>query len=340
MLDSKILITGGTGFIGSHTVVEVIASGYNVQIIDNLSNSDISVLDRIEHITGVRPVFSKIDLLDKDPLEAFFTSGDIAAVIHFAGVKAVGESVETPLKYYRNNIVGTCNLLDCMVKHSVKKLIFSSSATVYGATNHMPITETRPTSPTNPYGRTKLCIEEMCRDICDSDSEWSIALLRYFNPVGAHPSGLIGDNPLGIPNNLFPIITQVAIGIREKLMIFGGDYPTYDGTGVRDYIHVVDLAKGHVKALNYILQHNGAEVMNLGTGMGYSVKEVIHTFEQENEVKIPYEITARRPGDVPICFSDPTKAKKILGWKAEMSLNDMCKDGWRFQKYITEKTSS
>jgi len=331
----NILITGGSGFIGSHTVVELLEKGYNVHIIDNLSNSDISVLDSINEITGIKPIFDKIDLLDLHNLSEFFDSYKFDAVIHFAGVKAVGESTAYPLKYYGNNLVGTYNLLDCMVQHSVKKMIFSSSATVYGASDDMPLIESHHTLPTSPYGRTKLYIEEMCRDLCTSNAEWSIALLRYFNPVGAHPSGLIGENPLGIPNNLFPIITQVAIGLRKKLMIFGDDYSTTDGTGIRDYIHVVDLAKGHVKALDYLKHHNGVEVFNLGTGNGYSVKEVIHAFEKENEVKIPWEITARRPGDVSICYSDPTKANEILGWQAEKNLNDMCRDGWRFQKYIS-----
>jgi UDP-glucose 4-epimerase len=329
----NILITGGTGFIGSHTVVELLLNGHSVHIIDNLSNSDVSVLDSIAKITGIKPMFSMIDLLDYPRLSELFENNNFDAVVHFAGVKAVGESVAVPLKYYNNNVVGTYNLLSCMIEHSVNKLIFSSSATVYGSSDIMPLVETSATSPMNPYGRTKLYIEEMCKDICASNTLFSVALLRYFNPVGAHPSGQIGENPLGIPNNLFPIITQVAIGIRDKLMVFGDNYPTADGTGIRDYIHVVDLAKGHVKALDYILQHSGSEVFNLGTGTGYSVIEVIRTFERVNGVKIHFEITEKRLGDVSVCYSDTRKAKEVLGWKAELNLEDMCQDGWRFQKH-------
>ncbi|HOD17365.1 MAG TPA: UDP-glucose 4-epimerase GalE [Candidatus Cloacimonadota bacterium] len=330
----NILLTGGTGFIGSHTAVELLEHGHEVYLIDNLSNSNIDVLEAIKQITGIKPAFSQIDLRNYEELFGLFDHNKFDAVIHFAGVKAVSESVLNPLKYYDNNVISSFNLLNCMDKHDVYKLIFSSSATVYGNSEKMPLTEDSPLCPTNPYGKTKLIIEEMCRDLCSSNPEWSIALLRYFNPVGAHPSGLMGENPLGIPNNLFPIIAQVAIGVREKLEIFGNDYSTPDGTGIRDYIHVVDLAKGHVNALDYVMKQKGADVFNLGTGKGYSVLEIVNTFIKQNMVDIPYMFEKRRPGDLAVCYSDPTKALNILHWKAKKNLEDMCKDSWNFQQHI------
>lgn len=328
----SVLITGGTGYIGSHTVVEFLNKNYDVIIMDNLSNSKKEALNRIKKITGKTPKFYQVDLLDKDSMEIIFKENKIESVIHFAGLKAVGESVEKPLLYYKNNIAGTINLLEVMKKHNVKKIVFSSSATVYGYSTDVPFNEKTTLSATNPYGRTKLIIEEILRDIYTSDKSWGIALLRYFNPIGAHESGMIGEDPNGKPNNLMPYITQVAIGKREKLSIFGNDYDTHDGTGVRDYIHVVDLAKGHLKALQKIMEDNGAEAYNLGTGKGYSVLDLVKTFEKVNKVKIPYEITNRRPGDIATCYADPEKAKKELNWQVEKGIEEMCRDSWNWQK--------
>lgn len=326
-----ILITGGVGYIGSHTCVELLNAGYDIVIVDNLSNSKPESLKLIQEITGKSLKFYNVDILNKEKLEEVFKENKIEAVIHFAGLKAVGESVEFPISYYHNNITGTLILCEVMKKHNVKKIVFSSSATVYGMNNKSPLTEDLPLSATNPYGWTKLMIEQILKDIYVSDKEWSVSLLRYFNPIGAHESGKIGEDPNGIPNNLMPYITQVAIGKIDKLNIFGNDYNTHDGTGVRDYIHVVDLAKGHLKALDKILDTNGINVYNLGTGIGYSVLDLVKSFERVTGVRIPYKITNRRPGDIAICYADPSKAYKELGWKAEKSLEDMCRDAWRWQ---------
>jgi UDP-glucose 4-epimerase len=327
-----ILVTGGAGYIGSHTCVELLNADYDIVIVDNLSNSKPEALKRVKEITGKDYKFYEVDILDKEELEKVFSENDIKAVIHFAGLKAVGESVEIPLKYYHNNITGTLVLCEIMKKYDVKKMVFSSSATVYGNPKSVPITEDSPLGATNPYGRTKLMIEEILRDVYISDKDWSIALLRYFNPIGAHESGRIGEDPNGIPNNLMPYITQVAVGKREKLNVFGNDYDTHDGTGVRDYIHVVDLAKGHLKALEKIMTTKGIDAYNLGTGVGYSVLDVVKTFEKATGEKVPYVITDRRPGDIDKCYADPTKAYKELGWKAEKNLEDMCRDSWNWQK--------
>jgi len=328
----SILITGGAGYIGSHTCVELLNTGYDVVVVDNLSNSKPESLKRIQEITGKSLKFYNVDILNKEKLEEVFNENEIEAVIHFAGLKAVGESVELPISYYHNNITGTLILCEVMKKHNVKKIVFSSSATVYGMNNKSPLTEDLPLSATNPYGWTKLMIEQILRDIYISDKEWSVSILRYFNPIGAHESGKIGEDPNGIPNNLMPYITQVAIGKMDKLNIFGNDYDTHDGTGVRDYIHVVDLAKGHLKALNKILDTTGIDTYNLGTGIGYSVLDVVKSFEKATGIKIPYKITNRRPGDIAICYADPTKAYNELGWKVEKNLEDMCRDAWRWQK--------
>lgn len=328
----SILVTGGAGYIGSHTCVELLDAGYDIVVVDNFSNSKPEALRRVKEITGKDFKVYAVDLLDRDGLDKVFSENDIQAVIHFAGLKAVGESVAIPLKYYYNNITGTIILCEVMQKHGVKKVVFSSSATVYGKPESVPIKEDFPLCPTNPYGRTKYMIEEILRDVYVADNEWSIILLRYFNPIGAHESGRIGEDPNGIPNNLMPYITQVAVGKREKLYVFGNDYDTHDGTGVRDYIHVVDLARGHLKALEKVMKDSGVDVYNLGTGMGYSVLDVVKTFERVNGVKIPYVITGRRPGDVDKCYADPTKAHKELGWKAEKNLEDMCRDSWNWQK--------
>lgn len=325
-----VLITGGAGYIGSHTCVELLKEE-DVVVIDNLCNSNKEALCRVEHITGKKIKFYHEDLLNRDAVENIFKVEDITYVIHFAGLKAVGESVEKPLEYYWNNIAGTLILLEVMKKYSVKKLIFSSSATVYGKPKSVPINEEFPLSSTNPYGRTKLMLEEILADLYTADSEWSIVILRYFNPIGAHKSGLIGENPKGIPNNLIPYITQVAVGKMPYVRIFGDDYDTKDGTGVRDYIHVVDLAIGHVKAKK-ALKNQGVHIFNLGTGNGYSVLEVIHAFEKVSNKKIPYKIHKRRTGDIAICYANPTKAWKQLGWKAEYGLIDMCADSWRWQE--------
>lgn len=327
----SILITGGAGYIGSHTSVELLKAGYDIVIADNFSNSKPEVLNRIEELTGKKFKFYEIDILDRDSLNKVFLENSIEAVIHFAGLKSVGESVAMPISYYYNNITGGLILAEVMAKHDVKKIVFSSSATVYGMNNVSPLTEDLPLSTTNPYGSTKLMIEQIFQDIYVSDKDWSIALLRYFNPIGAHESGRIGEDPKGTPNNIMPYITQVAVGKRDKLSIFGDDYDTHDGTGVRDYIHVVDLAKGHLKAVEKIMGTKGIDAYNLGTGIGYSVLDLVKNFEEATGVKVPYVITKNRPGDIATCFSDPTKALKELGWKTEKTLKDMCKDSWRWQ---------
>lgn len=327
-----ILVTGGAGYIGSHACLELLNEGYDIVVVDNLSNSKTESLRRVEGLTGKAIKFYELDILDRQGLEKVFDENNIEAVIHFAGLKAVGESVQIPLKYYHNNITGTLILCEVMEKHNVKKLVFSSSATVYGVPESVPISEDFPLSTTNPYGSTKLMIEEILRDLYTSDKEWSISLLRYFNPIGAHESGRIGEDPNGIPNNLMPFITQVAIGKREKLSIFGNDYDTHDGTGVRDYIHVVDLAKGHLKALEKIKNTTGIHAYNLGTGTGYSVLDIVQNFEKANNIKIPYEIAARRAGDIAQCYADPTKAKEKLDWIAEKGIEDMCRDSWNWQQ--------
>ena len=330
----SILVTGGTGYIGSHTVVELQNAGYDAIIIDNLSNSKLLVLDRIENITGKRPKFYNADLRDKEALKKIFNENPgIEAVIHFAGLKAVGESVSMPLEYYNNNIYGTLCLLETMREAGVKNIVFSSSATVYGDPAFVPITEECPKgSCTNPYGWTKSMLEQILSDLTVPDKEWNVILLRYFNPIGAHKSGTMGEDPSGIPNNLMPYITQVAVGKRDHLNVFGNDYPTHDGTGVRDYIHVVDLAVGHVKALNKIKENCGLKIYNLGTGHGYSVLDIVKAFEKASGVKIPYEITPRRPGDIATCYADASKAGKELGWEAKYGIEEMCADSWRWQK--------
>lgn len=322
----KILVTGGTGYIGSHTCVELIKSGHEVVIVDNLYNSSITVLDAIEHITKVKPTFYQVDILDKIALNQVFVEHKFDAVIHFAGYKAVGESVSIPLTYYQNNVAGSLNLYEIMKKHNVKKLVFSSSATVYGDPHTVPIKEDFPLSTTNPYGTTKLFNEMILQDLYKSDPTWSIALLRYFNPIGAHESGLIGEVPNGIPNNLLPYIAQTAVGIRDYLRVFGDDYDTVDGTGVRDYIHVVDLAQGHVKACEYVIDHESIEAFNLGTGKGYSVLQLKNAFEKASGKEVPFKIVERRPGDIATCYADPTKAFELLGFKAECDVDQMCKD--------------
>ncbi len=328
----SILVTGGAGYIGSHTCVLLLEAGYDVVVLDNLSNSSPKSLDRVEKITGKKTKFYECDILDKEGMRTIFKENKIDAVIHFAGLKAVGESVAFPLKYYENNISGTVCLLEVMQEFGVKKIVFSSSATVYGMTDKMPLTEDLPTSANSPYGQTKLMIEQILADLSTSDKEWAISILRYFNPVGAHESGNIGENPKGIPNNLMPYITQVALGKLEALSIFGNDYPTKDGTGVRDYIHVVDLADGHLKALRKLENTKGVMIHNLGTGIGYSVLDLVNAFEQANELKINYKFAPRRPGDVVTCYADPSKAKNELGWEAKRTIVDMCRDAWNWQK--------
>ena len=329
----SILLTGGAGFIGSHTAVELIKTGYDVVIADDLSNSEASVIDRIEEITGRRPVFFQADVSDKAALEKIFRDQDIETAIHFAGFKAVGESVEKPLEYYRNNLGTTLTLLEVMKEYGCRRIIFSSSATVYSLSEEVPFTEEcRPLGCINPYGWTKYMTEQILRDAAAADPEMSVVLLRYYNPIGAHESGLIGEKPSGVPNNLMPYITQVAQGIRDKLNVFGDDYPTPDGTGVRDYIHVVDLAKGHIAALEYSRANTGCEVFNLGTGQGCSVLELVRAFEKVNGISIPYEIVGRRAGDAAVSYADTSKAETVLGWKAEKGIEDMCRDSWRWQK--------
>ena len=325
-----VLVTGGAGYIGSHTCVELLNAGEEIIILDNFVNSKPEALNRIKAITGKDFRFYEADLLNKEAIDKVFAENSIDAVIHFAGLKAVGESVMQPIRYYHNNITGTLNLCNVMQAHNVKKMVFSSSATVYGTPKTVPIDETFPMSTTNPYGSTKLMIEQILRDIYTADNEWSIALLRYFNPIGAHKSGLIGEDPNGIPNNLMPYIAQVAIGKLECLGVFGNDYPTHDGTGVRDYIHVVDLSLGHLKALAKIRKDKGVDAYNLGTGKGYSVLDVVAAFEKASGKKVKYQIKPRRPGDIAECYANPEKAKKLLGWKAIYGIEEMCRDSWNF----------
>lgn len=324
-----LLVTGGAGYIGSHTCIELIHAGYDIVILDNLSNSNIKAIARTQQIVGKKIRFVEGDIRDKSTLTEIFKN-PIQAVVHFAGLKAVGESIKNPIDYYINNVNGTLCLLDTMREHNCKNLIFSSSATVYHASGTMPLLETSALGANNPYGRSKLIVEEILRDLEQSDPSWRIATLRYFNPVGAHESGLIGENPNGIPNNLMPFIAQVAIGKRDHLNVFGQDYPTHDGTGVRDYIHVCDLATGHLRALDAL--KNGSFTVNLGTGRGYSVLDMIHTFSSVNQCEVPYQVTERRPGDVAECWASPTLAQKILNWRATRTLEDMCRDTWRWQQ--------
>jgi len=327
----SILVTGGAGYIGSHTVVELLNAGYDVVIADNFCNSHPEVLNRIAALTGKQPVFYEADVRDAEALNNIFSQHQIESVIHFAGLKAVGESTRLPLKYYQNNIAATLTLCEVMQQHDVFDLVFSSSATVYGDPHTVPINESFPLSATNPYGRSKLMVEEILRDVAKADPRWGIVLLRYFNPVGAHASGTMGEDPNGIPNNLLPFISQVAIGRLPQLSVFGNDYPTPDGTGVRDYIHVVDLAIGHIKAIERIKRERGVLTYNLGTGQGYSVLEMINAFEQASGKQIAYQIVARRPGDIAECWADPAYAANDLGWKAERGLRDMMQDTWRWQ---------
>lgn len=326
-----ILVTGGAGYIGSHTTLELLKESYDVVVIDNLSNSNIKALDRIESLSGRSLTFYRADLLNRNAIDEIFSSHDIDAVVHFAGLKAVGESVKKPLAYYHNNVTGTLNLCEVMDAHGIKNIVFSSSATVYGDPETVPIKEDFPLSATNPYGRTKLFIEEILRDLYTADSGWNIALLRYFNPVGAHESGEIGEDPNDIPNNLMPYISQVAVGELEELSVFGNDYPTRDGTGIRDYIHVVDLSIGHLKALDKLEGQPGVLTYNLGTGRGYSVLEVVEAFQEASGKEIPFTISDRRPGDIATCYADPSKAEKELNWKAERDILDMCRDAWNWQ---------
>lgn len=327
----SILLTGGAGYIGTHTAIELIREGFDVVIADDLSNSKPEALTRLEEIVGKAVPFYPIDVADREALCTLFSEQPIEAVIHFAGYKAVGESVEKPLDYYRNNLNTTITLLSVMADFGVHRIVFSSSATVYGIPKTVPLTEDMDTGCTNPYGWTKLFNEQILKDAAVADPSLSVVLLRYFNPIGAHESGRIGEDPTGIPNNLMPFISQVAVGKLSHLNVFGNDYPTHDGTGVRDYIHVVDLAKGHVAAIRYAAKHTGAEVVNLGTGTGYSVLDIVKAFEKVNGVSVPYEIAPRRSGDVAECYADPSKAKALLGWAAEKTLEDMCRDTWRWQ---------
>ena len=328
----NVLVTGGAGYIGSHTCVELLERGYGVIVADNLVNSSAKSLERVQQITGKSLDFYEIDVRDRAALDRIFEKHDINCAIHFAGLKAVGESVAMPLEYYDNNLNSTITLCRAMKDHGVKNIVFSSSATVYSGDNEMPLKESSRTGMcTNPYGWTKYMSEQILRDTAFADEEWSIALLRYFNPIGAHSSGLIGEDPRGIPNNLMPFISQVAVGRRDHLNVFGNDYDTHDGTGVRDYIHVVDLARGHVCAIEYMQKHKGENVFNLGTGMGYSVLDMVKAFERVTGIKIPYEIVARRPGDLATVYSSPDKSAELLGWKAEYNLDDMCRDTWAWQ---------
>ncbi len=329
----NVLVTGGAGYIGSHTCVELLNSGYGVVVIDNLCNSNPKSLDRVRELTGKELTFYEGDVRDEALLKKIFRENDIGCVIHFAGLKAVGESVSIPWKYYDNNLNSTLVLTKVMKEVGMMNIIFSSSATVYTADNEMPLKETSRTGGcTNPYGWTKYMTEVILSDMSKAEKDWSVVLLRYFNPIGAHPSGRMGEDPRGIPNNLMPYITQVAVGRREKLSVYGNDYPTHDGTGVRDYIHVVDLAKGHVAAVDYACKHKGCEVFNLGTGVGYSVLDMVNTFREVNQVELPYVIAPRRPGDIATCYADPTKSREVLGWTAQHTLADMCRDSWNWQK--------
>ena len=329
----KILLTGGAGFIGSHTCVELVSAGHQPVIVDNFYNASPKVLDRLKTITGRDIPFYEADVSDEQDMNAIFETERFDAVIHFAGYKAVGDSVSKPLEYYRNNLDTTLTLCECMRRYGVKRIVFSSSATVYGLCEEVPFREDmRSMGCTNPYGWTKYMIEQILKDVAFANPDWSVALLRYFNPIGAHESGLIGEDPVGIPNNLMPYITQVASGRLKQLSVFGDDYDTPDGTGVRDYIHVVDLAKGHVAAVNYLADHHGCEIINLGTGEGYSVLDMVKAFEKANGIEIPYRIAPRRPGDIATCYADPSKAKELLHWTAEKTLEDMCRDSWRWQK--------
>jgi len=332
----NILVTGGTGYIGSHTVVELVNAGHEVVIVDNLCNSKLSVLDRLERIIGQRPSFVQADIRDRAVLTQVFSAHRIGAVMHFAGLKAVGESAQIPLDYYDNNVSGSIALLQTMKDAGVKTLVFSSSATVYGDPASVPITEAFPLSASNTYGRTKLMVEEILRDVANADPEWRVGFLRYFNPVGAHPSGILGEDPAGIPNNLVPYIAQVAIGKLKQLSIFGNDYPTPDGTGVRDYLHVTDLARGHIAALNFLNNNKGPLTVNLGTGRGYSVLDMIRAFEAASGKKIPYRFAPRRPGDIAVCYTDPSFAKRTLGWEAQLGVDAMCADGWKWQCWASE----
>ncbi len=331
-MTNTILITGGTGYIGSHTLVEFLQAGCELVVADNLSNSKREALQRVERITGKVITFYQVDVRDRTALQRIFHEHDIAAVIHFAGLKAVGESVDKPLEYYDNNVTGSLVLLEVMAAAGVKTLVFSSSATVYGDPHAVPIREDFPLSATNPYGRSKLMIEEILRDLYRADDSWRIALLRYFNPVGAHASGLIGEDPNGIPNNLMPVVARVAVGRLASLAVYGNDYPTQDGTGVRDYIHVVDLALGHLKALDALQQRGGLMTVNLGTGNGYSVLDVVRAFESASGQPIAYKFAPRRAGDIAECFADPALAAELLGWRAVRGLDDMCSDAWRWQR--------
>jgi UDP-glucose 4-epimerase len=332
----KYLVTGGTGYIGSHMVVELMAAGHDVVVIDNFSNSKASVLDRIERIVGRRPRFERVDIRDRPALRTVFSANPVDAVVHFAGLKAVGESVEKPIEYYDNNVSGSVALLECMIEAGTRTIVFSSSATVYGESDTVPIREDFPLSAASPYGRTKLMIEEILRDVAAADPGWRVALLRYFNPVGAHASGLIGEDPSGIPNNLVPYIAQVAVGKLKELPVYGNDYPTADGTGVRDYIHVVDLARGHLAALDALRRRPGVLTVNLGTGRGYSVLEMIRAFNAASGRPVPYRIVGRRPGDTAQSFADPSLAQKMLGWRAQLDIEDMCADTWRWQRWAAE----
>lgn len=327
-----VLLTGGAGYIASHTAIVLQQAGYDVLALDNLCNSSAESLRRVAQITGKEVPLIEADIRDEAALRAVFARYDIHAVVHFAGLKAVGESTQLPLKYYDYNVAGTVTLCRVMADAGVKSLVFSSSATVYGAAAQVPIAETSARSATNPYGQSKLMIEHILQDLAASDAQWRIALLRYFNPVGAHPSGLIGEDPNGIPNNLMPFISQVAVGKRDKLSVFGADYPTHDGTGVRDYIHVLDLADGHLKALQYIEQHTGVDAFNLGTGQGYSVLDMVKAFAEVNAVAVPYQLVDRRPGDVAICYANPSKAAELLGWRSERGLVEMVRDSWNWQR--------
>lgn len=328
---SRILVTGGAGYIGSHTCVELLNAGYEIVVVDNFSNSKPESLKRVKELTGKDFKFYELDLLEEDKLDAVFKENKIDAVIHFAGLKAVGESVQIPLHYYHNNITGTLVLCDVMKKHDIKAMVFSSSATVYGVPKAMPINESFPLNATNPYGRTKLMIEQILTDLSVPDQDWSIALLRYFNPIGAHKSGRIGEDPNGIPNNLMPYISQVAVGKLEKLAVFGSDYETVDGTGVRDYIHVVDLALGHLKAVERVLSTKGVDAYNLGTGNGYSVLQMVDAFKKASDKDVPYDLRDRRPGDIAMCYAETKKASELLGWTAKRGIEEMCEDLWRWQ---------